>query len=218
MKRACPLCSARKPKRACPALGRDICPVCCGTKRLTEIACPPDCGYLSASRAHPPAVALRQHERDMGFLLPRIGDLSEAQYRLFLFAAAIALRHSQQATPAPLDADVADAAASVAATLETAHKGIIYEHRAPSMPAQRLGAEISQALGEAAGRAGADAARLERDAATALRRLEDAARAARTDVPDETRPESSWLALSDRLMQPQAPASAPEPPDSKLVL
>ena len=218
MNSSCPLCSARKPKRACPALGQDICPVCCGTKRLTEIACPADCGYLSASRAHPAAVVLRQHERDMAFLLPRIGDLSEAQYRLFLFAAAIALQHARQATPAPLDADVADAAASVAATLETARKGIIYEHQAASMPAQRLSAEISRALGEAAGRAGADAARLERDAATALRRLEDAARAARTDVPDETRPESSWLALSDRLMQPQATASGPEPRASKLVL
>jgi hypothetical protein len=218
MKSLCPLCSSRRAKRACPALAREICPVCCGTKRLVEISCPPDCVHLSASRAHPAAVVQRQHERDMRFLLPLVADLSEAQYRLFMFAAAIALQHARQATPAPLDADVAEAAASVAATLETARKGIIYEHQAASIPGQRLAAEISRALREAAGRAGADAGRLERDAAAALRRLEAAARAAGADAPDPARPESSWLAIADRLMTRPAADAAAEPSASKLVL
>ena len=42
----CPLCGERKAKRACPALNRHICAVCCGTKRLVEINCPADCVYL----------------------------------------------------------------------------------------------------------------------------------------------------------------------------
>ncbi|HYT73137.1 MAG TPA: hypothetical protein VEL79_00190, partial [Vicinamibacterales bacterium] len=63
MKTPCVLCSARAAKRACPALGREICPSCCATKRLVEIACPPDCGYLSAARAHPAAVVQRQQDR-----------------------------------------------------------------------------------------------------------------------------------------------------------
>ncbi len=51
----CPLCSQRKARRACPALGHQICAVCCGTKRLTQIPCPSDCVYLASAREHPPA-------------------------------------------------------------------------------------------------------------------------------------------------------------------
>src|SRR5262249_43941018 len=145
-KSSCPLCGTRSAKRRCPALGRDICPVCCATKRHVEITCPADCGYLSSSRAHPAAVVQRQQERDREFLLPRISQLTETQYRLFMFAQAIVVRHAKGIIPSPLDADVADGVASVAATLETAGKGIIYEHRATSIPAQRIAAEISSAI------------------------------------------------------------------------
>ena len=51
----CPLCGARKARRACPGVGRDICAVCCGTKRLVEIRCPATCGYLQSARVHPAA-------------------------------------------------------------------------------------------------------------------------------------------------------------------
>ena len=37
---ACPLCQKRNEKRPCPGIGRSICSVCCGTKRLVEIANP----------------------------------------------------------------------------------------------------------------------------------------------------------------------------------
>ena len=36
----CSLCGQRRAKRACPALGQQIWPVCCATKRLVEIRCP----------------------------------------------------------------------------------------------------------------------------------------------------------------------------------
>src|SRR5262245_65956202 len=95
----CSLCGTGKAKRACPALGRDICPVCCATKRQVEISCPPDCGYLSSARAHPAAVVQRQHERDMRFLIPLVADLSETQYRLFLYAQALVVQHAKDAMP-----------------------------------------------------------------------------------------------------------------------
>ena len=44
----CPRCNSRKAKRSCPALGVDICPVCCAEGRLNTIACPQDCTYLGA--------------------------------------------------------------------------------------------------------------------------------------------------------------------------
>ena len=201
MKSICPLCSSRKAKRACPGVHQDICPVCCGTKRLTEIACPPDCPYLATARVHPPAVVQRQQERDMQFLLPRINDLTETQYRLLLYFQAIVLQQARTIVPSPYDSDVADAAGTVAATLETASKGIIYQHQAQSLPAQRLVADIGRALAELCERAGAQRSRMERDSATALRRLERLAREAAAEVPDEAAADTTWITLATRLMR-----------------
>jgi len=226
VKSSCPLCGTRKAKRACPALGRDICPVCCATKRHVEISCPADCGYLSASRAHPAAVVQRRQERDMRFLLPRVADLTETQYRLFMLAQALVVRHAETASPAPNDHDVAEGVASVAATLETSSKGIIYEHRATSIPAQRIAGEIGAAVRDIVTRAGSDGARLERDTAKALRALERTAREAEKELPEAGRPEASWLALAARMFagaasQPSdgAPGSGDSASDgSKLVI
>ena len=44
----CPKCERRKGKRYCPALETEICPPCCATYRLGEIACPPDCPHLAS--------------------------------------------------------------------------------------------------------------------------------------------------------------------------
>jgi hypothetical protein len=43
----CPLCGARKGKRACPALSKEICPSCCAEGRLKTISCPSDCPHLA---------------------------------------------------------------------------------------------------------------------------------------------------------------------------
>src|SRR5437660_7310719 len=84
----CPLCGRAKARRMCPALGQEICPVCCGTKRITEIACPPDCAYLATSRDHPPAVAVRRRRSDLDLVVRATRDLAERQARLFLRLAA----------------------------------------------------------------------------------------------------------------------------------
>src|SRR5262249_1857090 len=120
--------------------------------------------------------------------------------QLFLLAQALVVKHAKQASPAPNDIDVADGIASVAATLETAGKGIIYEHRAVSIPAQRPAADVSAAIRDLAERAGAGPPELERDAATALRALERTARDAAQEASDASRPEASWLALASRVM------------------
>ena len=166
---------------------------------MVEIACPSDCQYLSAARAHPPAVVQRQQARDLRFLLPRIEGLSEVQYRLLLFFQAAALQHARQAVPSPRDADIAEGAASVAATIETARKGIIYQHQATSLPAQRLADDLGRALADLTQKAGAEAGRLERDAAKALRTLQDLANAAEKELPDAGDLQGSWLAFAARV-------------------
>lgn len=167
----CPLCQSRPARRQCPALERTICAVCCGTKRRTEIRCPDTCVYLANAQAHPPVAVQRQHERDVAILLPALSGLPEAHQHLFFLTVSLIDRYKGDplGLDAATDADVADALASLAGTFETASRGLIYEQRPGSLPAQRLAAEITRVYGELgrdrpSGFAG--------DAARVLRRLE----------------------------------------------
>src|SRR6188768_2329893 len=208
----CPLCRQRKARRSCPALNQSICAVCCGSKRLVEINCTSDCEYLSSSRANPAAVVRRQQERDVAILLPTIRHLTERQYQLFfLFHSAIA-RHTPDGLARLLDIDVADAAGAIAATLETAGRGVIYEHAAQSLPGQKLARELKAMLEEIR-KQGARV--FDHEAAVTLRAVETGAReAAKLDAGD-----TAYLTMMRRLLEVQAEAAQPpETPQSSLIL
>ena len=142
----CASCGRRKARRQCPALARSICPVCCGTKRLVEIQCPGDCPHLAAAREHPAAVVRRQQERDVARVLPTIQHLTERQYQLFFVFHTTIARHKPEGFTRLVDGDVAEAAAALASTLETAARGVIYEHTAESRPAQSLATALKTLL------------------------------------------------------------------------
>jgi hypothetical protein len=202
----CPLCQRRKVKRACPALGRQICTVCCGTKRLVEISCPADCVYLASARSHPPAIAQRQLEHDRALMLPLLQGLSERQARLFLMFAALTSRHQPEGFQKLLDDDVAQAAGALAATLETASRGIVYEHQPASLPATRLMAELKAMIAEVT-KSGGSA--LERDAAIGLRRLELGAKQSAPGHPAS----NDFQQLLVRVLAPGPGAVGPDEPE-----
>ena len=135
----CPLCQERQARRACPAVGRQICAVCCGTKRQVEIACPADCGYLAAAQAHPPASVRRQQERDVGFLMAMREGLSNRESELFWVILTFLAGMKADPLLRLVDEDVAEAAGALAATYETANRGA--DLRAPAavagLPAAR---------------------------------------------------------------------------------
>ena len=211
----CPICHTRKAKRLCPALGKQICAVCCGTKRLVDIACPSDCGYLSTARLHPPAVIQRQQDLDRAILLPLLQGLSERQARLFLMLAAAASRFRPEALQKLVDDDIAEAAGALASTLETASKGILYEQRPASAVASRLWTELKVVVDEIVKSAGSA---LERDAAIALRRIENAAKMMSAAGGDT----SDFQQLLGRVLAPQVGGEpqrdAPAPTPSPLII
>jgi hypothetical protein len=171
-----------------------ICPVCCGTKRLTEIQCPNDCIYLTSAREHPAAVVKRQQEHDVAILLPTLQGLTERQHQLFFLFHSVIARHTPEAFARLVDDDVAEASAAVAATLETAARGVIYEHATQSLPAQRLASEMKAMLAEMQ----KQGARIyEREAAIVLRAIEKGARETRKVEPGDV----SYLTLMARLLQ-----------------
>src|SRR4029079_6398184 len=130
----CPLCGTRRARRGCPALGQQICAVCCGTKRLTQIPCPADCAYLAVAREHPPAATVRQQQEDVEVLLQGMRDLSERQSQLFFVINRFLQRYEAPGLQAIIDDDVIEAVTALAATFETAARGVIYDHRPAGLP------------------------------------------------------------------------------------
>jgi hypothetical protein len=209
----CPLCGSRKARRGCPALNQTICPVCCGTKRLAEIACPADCAWLAGAREHPAAVVRRQQERDVAVVLPAIHALTERQHQLFFLFHSVIARHRPDGFARLVDDDVAEAAASVAGTLETAARGVIYEHPARSLPAQRLAAELTAFLGEIR-QQGAKV--FDGEAAVVLRAIERGAREARGRADGG---DVAYLTVMARLLHlNQAAEAAPAPARPSLIV
>lgn len=198
---SCPLCGVRKERRTCPALKQTICAVCCGTKRLTEIQCPDDCVYLTTAREHPAAVVKRQQERDVSILLPTLQGLTERQYQLFFLFQSLIARHVPESFSRLIDDDVAEAAAAAASTLETAARGVIYDHPAQSPPAQRLATEMKAMLAEMRQQG---VTLYDREAAIVLRAIEKGARETRKAEPGD----ASYLALMARLLQRNRSAAA----------
>lgn len=208
----CPLCGARRGRRGCPAVGEDICAVCCGTKRLVEIQCPADCSWLVSAREHPPAVSVRQQQHDVGLLVQFLRDFSRRQSQLFLLVATFLVRYEPPEFQALIDEDIAEAAGAMAATFETESKGVIYEHRPASLPAERLATALKQVLA-AAGKGAGSA--FDRDAAVVLRRVQEGVRQTSTADPANRR---AFLALLGRVISKageadaaQAGADAPPP-------
>jgi hypothetical protein len=187
-----------------------ICTVCCGTKRLTEIDCPSGCVYLAAAREHPPAAAVRQQQQDYAVFVKALADFNRRQAQLFLAINTVIARYEAPALQAVVDDDVIDAAAALAATYETASRGVIYEHRAMTSSGERLGAAIRAMLREVEGSGGSA---FERDVAVVLRRVDQTARAAHAAGAGDSR---AYFKLLDRLLSRRdEPAEAEAPQAEK---
>jgi hypothetical protein len=169
----CPLCGQRKARRSCPALGQLICAVCCGTKRLTEIACPSDCGYLAAARSHPAAAFVREQQLIGARVTHIVRDLNDQQSRLFFTLNSFLAGHEGDGLHSLIDDDVEEAMDALAATYETAARGVIYEHQPASRTAERLVRDLKPLMTES--RRGF-ASSFETAAAVVLRRIAESVR------------------------------------------
>jgi len=190
----CSLCNSRRGRRACPALGYSICPTCCGSKRLVEINCPSDCGYLRSSQSHPPALVQRQREQDLGFLIPLLEGMTERQQQLTLSIQSF-LRTERPDTPTMFDDDVVQATRAIAETYETASRGIIYEHNAGLASAELLASELRTLVKDQRDKG----LRLtDAETAVVMRRIEIGAREAKSVCPGEKK---AYLELLKRVLK-----------------
>lgn len=138
-----------------------------------------------------------------------VGQLSQTQLQLFFLVNSYFVRPTPQGTPRPVDGDVADAAQAVAATFETASRGVIYEHPAQTPAGQRLAAELLgwlQQVGKGGG------TRFERDVAEVLGAIHRAAKSS----ADRRGGPRDYLERVARVLEDEPKAAPPE--DRTIVL
>jgi hypothetical protein len=155
-------------------------------------------------------------QQDAAILLPTVRQLSERQQQIFLLVHSVLAAYTPEGFVRLADADVADAAGAVAATLETEARGVIYEHAASSLPAQRLAHAIHTTF-EELGRRGTPLR--PGDAAPALRAIEIGARQT-VDVEGPTT--TTYLDAARRMIRASGitPPGGPdeEAPGSPLII
>ena len=137
-------------------------------------------------------------------LLPSIRELTERQYQLFFLLQTTIARHTPDGFARLNDDDVASAAAALAATFETASRGVIYEHAPESTVAHRLTNDLKGMLDEMR----KQGARVyDHEIAVVLRAIERGARETRQQGDGA---EDAYLSLIGRLLQVNRLASTGE--------
>jgi hypothetical protein len=144
--RACRICEKRRPKRYCPGVSGDICPICCGTQREVTVNCPLDCVYLREARKHdpPPDVDPRTFpNNDI-----RVNDefLQRNEPLLILIASSIA-RAALEA-PGVVDSDVKDALYALTRTWRALQSGLIADARPDNRVAGKVYAGVQDTIAE----------------------------------------------------------------------
>ncbi|MBI3492188.1 MAG: hypothetical protein HY047_10470 [Acidobacteria bacterium] len=178
-----------------------------------QIQCPSDCTWLASAREHPPAVLVRQQQRDLGLIVQFMRDFNERQSHLFFLINTFLSRYEPPELQPLVDDDVGEATAALASNFETSARGVIYEHRPASLPAERLMTALKPVLVEA-GQGGGSA--FERDAAVVLRRVEDAVREIR--ALDQSNRRAFLDLLSRVITNPKDREPAAEHSESRIIM
>ena len=140
----CKLCETRRPRRACPGVGGEICSVCCGTGREDTVNCPLDCVYLREARTREKPVGvdpkqipnldievsdsfLREHDALLAFL---VGTVAEA-----VLSAAGAV-----------DYDLREALGALVRTYRTRQSGLYYETKPSNLIAAGIQERVQKSI------------------------------------------------------------------------
>ncbi len=129
----CKICGKRRPRRFCPAVNGDICPICCGTEREVSLSCPLSCEYLQEAHRHEKPVAVEEDQLSYPDVVVS-EDLVRTQEELLLFSI-YALVQAALRTSGTIDTDVMEALEALIQTHRTAESGLVYESRPENMVA-----------------------------------------------------------------------------------
>jgi hypothetical protein len=142
----CKICQVRRPRRYCPGVSGDICPLCCGNEREVTVNCPLDCVYLreARSRERLPEVDPKQFPNpDV-----RISEDFLRKNEPLLIAIAGAVARASLQTGGVVDSDTREALDSMIRTYRTLQSGLYYESRPDNVLAASVQRDVKQAVEE----------------------------------------------------------------------
>ncbi|MCC7125294.1 MAG: hypothetical protein IT178_10635, partial [Acidobacteria bacterium] len=154
----------------------------------------------------------RQQEADIARLIVSMGrPLTEAQLQLFFLIASVIVRHRPDGIASLADADVADAAGAMAATLEAATRGVIAQVPGANRVSEGLRRQVDGMLAEVGRDAGS---RFAAEAALVLRGVE---RGAGHQDGDAGAGPEDYLTLLKRVLPPLPEAPRADPPPAIIL-
>jgi hypothetical protein len=137
----CVLCEQKKAKRWCPAKNAQICPLCCGTKRVLEISCPESCEYLAAGRRRE-VEDYQQRLQKMDFSKQEKYQRALAQHQDVIAHLEYAISKERLLSRDLKDKDVARAIDVLLDTYRTEDKGVLYEKTSDDIRIEPLRQEL----------------------------------------------------------------------------
>ena len=143
---ACAICQTRRPRRFCPGVRGDICPLCCGAEREVTVDCPLDCEFLREGRRHE-----KTGERDSAELPNRDIQVTEKLLRAneeLLTFLCLNVFHAAMQVPGAVDSDVREALDGLIRTYRTLQSGVYYESRPNNPLAGAVYGAVQGALAE----------------------------------------------------------------------
>jgi hypothetical protein len=140
----CKICQTRRPRRYCPGVSGEICPVCCGTERENSVACPLDCPYLQESRRRDKPVELAPEAMPHADI--RITDAFLENNAALIGFLTQALSEAALGTPGAIDGDVREALDSLVRSYRTRESGLYYDTRPSNLVALRIFEYVTKAL------------------------------------------------------------------------
>ena len=145
----CAICEVRKEKRFCPALHGRICPQCCGEQREVTLDCPSDCSYLQQARQHEKPRSRDQIDPEALFLKVEVPDQFLYEREHLLMGLTFALAKAVRADRTLNDGDLIAALSALTTSYQRlVNSGLHYEQAIPSVPQQRVAAEVETMLKE----------------------------------------------------------------------
>jgi hypothetical protein len=140
----CVICNTRRPRRYCPGVTGDICPVCCGTERENTVSCPLDCPYLREARAREkdPNVDPRTFPNQD---IKVEEDFLRRNEPLLIYIAGT-LAQAALETGGAIDLDAREAIDSLVRTYRTLQTGLVYEFRPENPIAGRIQSAVQERI------------------------------------------------------------------------
>jgi hypothetical protein len=142
----CKICEKRRARRFCPAVNGDICPICCGTHRETELTCPLQCEYLQEAHRREVPVPVPE-DQIAGADLDITEDFLAGHEELVLFCVYSLLQAALHA-PGAVDSDVLSALESLVQTQRTLQSGLVYQHVSENLIAAAIQRSFTSSLNE----------------------------------------------------------------------